>query len=127
MKKILIIDDEKRICDIVKAGLEHMGAFEVNIAFNGEDGIMNVKSLNPDLILLDINMPGMNGIEVLKILKRDENTKAIPVIILTAIINELNKKDLPVEYIDQYLEKPVDLVFLKTTIEEVFKKLGERS
>jgi len=121
MKKILIIDDEEKICDVVKKGLEKMGDFEVSIVNNGKDGIKTAKHLKPDLILLDIRMPKLDGIEVLKILKKDEDTISIPVVMLTGVLDSSAKEKCNSEYDDLYIEKPVDLVFLKEKIEEVFK------
>ena len=121
--KILIIDDEKRICDVVKEGLEKMGDFEVSIATNGKDGIGTVKRVRPDLILLDIRMPGKyDGIEVLKRLKKDKRTIVIPVVMLSAILDDSTKLECASEYDDLYLEKPIDLTVLKTKIEEVLTR-----
>jgi CheY-like chemotaxis protein len=125
MPKILIIDDEKGVCDVVKEGLEKMGDFQVSIAANGENGIRTAKRLKPDLILLDIRMPGKyDGIEVLKRLKEDEGTLAIPVVMLTAVLDDSIKEECSGLYDELYLEKPVDLAVLKTKIEEVLKWRG---
>jgi len=121
INRILIIDDEEKICDVVKKGLEKIGYFEVNIAMNGEDGIRAAKKLNPDLILLDIRMPRMDGIEVLKRLKEDKSTLEIPVIMLTAVLDNSAKEECLRLYDEMYLEKPVDLMVLKTKIEEVME------
>jgi CheY-like chemotaxis protein len=124
MKNILIIDDEERICDVVKQGLEKMGDFKVSVANNGKEGIKMAKNLKPDLVLLDIRMPGMDGIEVLNILKKEESTMAIPVVMLTAVLDSATKIKCSVGYDDLYIEKPVDLIVLKEKIEEVFKMRG---
>ena len=123
-KKILIIDDEKGICDVVKKGLEKMGDFSVNVAMNGKDGVRTAKKLRPDLILLDIRMPGIDGIEVLKRLKENESTIAIPVIMLSAVLDESTKLECARLYDEIYLEKPIDMADLKTKIEKVFKWRG---
>lgn len=122
--KILVIDDEARICDIVKQGLEKMGDFEVSIATNGKDGIKEANRIKPHLILLDIRMPGIDGIEVLKRLKADVDTLEIPVIMLTAVLFDSTKIECAALYDEMYIEKPVDLTVLKTTIEEVLKRRG---
>ena len=67
--QVLMIDDEKKICGIVKKGLELVGDFKVEIAHSGRDGLLLVKRLKPDIILLDIRMPEMDGLAVLKALK----------------------------------------------------------
>jgi len=121
MKKILIVDDEKRVCDVVKEFLEKVGDFQVSIANNGRDGLEAARNLSPDLILLDIRMPGIDGMEVLKKLKEDFKTTGIPVIMLTAVLEDSVKHECTRLYNESYIEKPVDLVFLRKKIEEAFK------
>jgi two-component system alkaline phosphatase synthesis response regulator PhoP len=119
--KILIIDDEESFCRIIKITLESGGDFEVIIATNGASGIVEAQK-KPDLILLDIRMVDMDGIEVLKRLKKDESTTNIPVIILSAI----GYKPLQVRAAElraeEYLTKPVDVLVLKDKIEKALKK-----
>ncbi len=81
MKKILIIEDEKIIRNLMKKKLIEKG-FEVKVAKNGEEGLKKVKSENPDLILLDIIMPKMNGFEVLEGMSETEYSN-IPVVIVS--------------------------------------------
>ena len=123
MSKILIIDDEKGICDMVKKGLELMGNFEVSIETGGKGGIRAAKWLRPDLILLDIHMPGMDGLEVLKRLKtNNKDTVAIPIIMLTAVSDGSVKEECARLYDEAYLEKPVGITVLKTKIDEVLRR-----
>ena len=82
-RTVLIIEDEKLIIVSTQMVLE-AASFRVESATNGEDGIAKAKSLTPDLILLDIMMPGIDGWETLTRLKRDPETSDIPVIIFTA-------------------------------------------
>lgn len=82
-RTVLIIEDEKLIIVSTQMVLEAAG-FRVESATNGEDGIAKAKSLAPDLVLLDIMMPGIDGWETLTRLKRDTATSNIPVIIFTA-------------------------------------------
>jgi CheY-like chemotaxis protein len=83
-KKILIIDDEKNFAHLVKLNLELTGNYEVREEDKGEDGLVAAKQFKPDLILLDVIMPDMQGGEVALQLREDEETKDIPVIFLTA-------------------------------------------
>jgi CheY-like chemotaxis protein len=99
-----------------------MGDFDVSVAANGEDGIRIASSLKPDLILLDIRMPGIDGIEVLKRLKKKEGTVEIPVIMLTAVLAEPAKEECNRLYDEMYIEKPVDMAVLKTKIDEVISR-----
>lgn len=82
MPKILLIEDEPLLLQLFEKKLKLEG-FEVEIAQRGQTGLEKAKSFQPDLILLDILMPGMDGFEVMKRLKADPATKKIPVVFLT--------------------------------------------
>ena len=81
-KVILLVDDDPLIIRMYQRKLADDG-YQVNIAANGEEALGEIRKQKPDLILLDVMMPKMNGVETLKALKEDERTKKIPVIILT--------------------------------------------
>jgi CheY-like chemotaxis protein len=83
-KKILIVEDDNFVAEVYSTKLLEMG-HEVLIAQNGEEGLAQVGSSKPDLILLDIIMPVMGGIEMLEELKKNESLKNIPVILLTNV------------------------------------------
>ena len=87
-KKVLVIDDEENFCNLVKKNLEKTDEFEVQIAINGEDGIRLAREIKPDLILLDVVMPGMDGADVISLIRNDKNIKDTPVVFLTAIVRE---------------------------------------
>lgn len=82
MKKILLIEDESALQKTLGGVLTQEG-YEVSSALDGEIGLRTAKAIKPDLILLDLILPKMNGFEVLKALKEDEETKGIPIIVLT--------------------------------------------
>jgi CheY-like chemotaxis protein len=83
MKKILIVDDEEAILKMYSTTLNISGKFQIITAKNGEDALSLAEKESPDLIYLDIIMPKLNGLDVLKQLKENKETKHIPVIILT--------------------------------------------
>jgi two-component system, OmpR family, alkaline phosphatase synthesis response regulator PhoP len=87
-KKIVIIDDEENFCKLVKKNIEQTGEFEVHVATNGDYGITLVRELKPELILLDVLMPGMDGADVISQIRDDDNIKDTPVVFLTAIVRE---------------------------------------
>lgn len=87
-KKILIIDDEENFCTLVKKNIEQTGEFEVHIALNGKDGIRLVKEIKPNLILLDVIMPEMDGADVVQQIRDDASIKDTPVVFLTAIVRK---------------------------------------
>lgn len=82
-EKILLIEDEKDILELIAFNLECSG-YEVIKASNGEDGLKRAQNEEPDIILLDLMLPGMDGFDVCRELKQDKNTRRIPVIMLTA-------------------------------------------
>jgi CheY-like chemotaxis protein len=85
-KRVLIIDDEENFCKLVKKNIEQTGEFEVEIATNGDDGIKLAGEIKPDLILLDVIMPGMDGADVISLIRNDQNIKDTPIVFLTAIV-----------------------------------------
>ena len=87
-KKVLIIDDEENFCKLVKKNIEQTGEFEVHIATNGEDGIRLAREIKPDLILLDIVMPEVDGADVATQMRNDKSIEDTPIVFLTAIVRE---------------------------------------
>jgi DNA-binding response OmpR family regulator len=81
-KKILLVEDDPMVVRMYQRKFEFEG-FKVTLAFNGEEGLEAIKKEVPDIILLDIMMPKMNGIETLKTIRADEKYKKVPIIILT--------------------------------------------
>lgn len=104
-KKILVADDEKNIAKLVKVNLERAG-FEVVVASDGIEALKKVEEEKPDLIVLDIMMPRMDGITVLKKLKEKEETKSIPVVMLTVKAEDEDIFRGWQEGADSYLTKP---------------------
>src|SRR6185503_18133281 len=105
--KILIVDDEPIIRDIMEALLLLHG-YDLFFATHGLEALDQVAGLNPDLILLDVMMPGMSGLEVCRRLKRDETQRHIPIILVTALsgVEELSQG---IEAgADDFLHKPFD-------------------
>ena len=102
MQKIVVVEDEKTISDIIKYNLEKEG-YEVYVAYDGEEGLEVINKVNPDLIMLDIMMPKLDGLEVCKVVRQTKNT---PIIMLTARADEIDKV-LGLELgADDYITKP---------------------
>ncbi len=106
-KKILIIDDEPDVIKIVDFRLKSAG-YKVNMASDGREGIESIKKERPDLILLDIRMPVMDGYEVCRRIKSDEEFSGIPVIFLTASSGATIKDKVSEYMADDYIIKPFD-------------------
>jgi len=104
-KTIVMIDDEEDFCHFVMLNLEKNGRFKVHTATRGSDGIRMIKELKPDLILLDIVMQDMDGGEVAFNLKKSSDTKDIPIIFITAILQPAEEDKLRGKH--HFLSKPI--------------------
>ena len=120
MKKVLIVDDEQDIVESLKFVLETED-FECYTAFNGEDGLKSAKEIMPDLIILDIMMPKMNGYKISRLLKFDSKYKDIPIIMLTARSQEEDKLIGEETGADEYITKPFELDNVVKTVKEYLK------
>ncbi|MDD5552784.1 MAG: response regulator [Candidatus Omnitrophica bacterium] len=87
-KTIVIIDDEENFCKLVKKNIENTGEYVVFTATSGKEGIALVKQVKPDLVLLDVVMPEMDGTDVAAQIREDESIQNIPIVFLTAIASE---------------------------------------
>lgn len=114
-KKILVIDDDRINAKIVKLTLVKEG-FHVETAFDGDEGLVLVSTINPDLIILDVNMPNMNGYTFMLEMQKDETQKNKHVIVLTA--HEDVRPIFKFNGVKDYLIKPVNP---KDLIEKVKK------
>jgi two-component system alkaline phosphatase synthesis response regulator PhoP len=120
-EKILIADDEPDILTILKCNLESEG-YKVVTSNDGNEALNKVKSEKPDLVLLDVMMPKINGWEVCKKIKSDAQTSCIPVIILTAkaqSVDELMSFECGA---DEYIPKPFDFPNILENIKKLLKK-----
>jgi len=102
--KVLVVDDDTTLLGMYKERLEASG-YDVAIATNGEEALKTVGEYNPDCMLLDVMMPRMSGYDVLQHIKTDEKTKNIPVIMLTALVQDASKQKSIAEGADSYLIK----------------------
>ncbi|MGA7838166.1 MAG: response regulator [Ignavibacteriaceae bacterium] len=120
MKKILIVDDLPENVFMLQDRLEREG-FEIITAYDGQTGIEKTKTEKPDLILLDVMMPGITGIEVCKTLVNDPATKSIPIILVTAKVGaEDTREGLEAGAFD-YIKKPFNRVELLARVNSALK------
>jgi len=118
-KRILAADDEPHILRLIQINLERNG-YQVELANDGKQALERVAANLPDLIVLDVMMPYMDGFEVLKTLKRDQNTRSIPVIMLTA---KASDQDVFMGWssgVECYLTKPFNPHELVTFVRRIF-------
>ena len=127
MAKILIVDDDPDLVEAVSIILESKG-YEVAAAYDGEEGLQKVKTERPDLIVLDVMMPGKDGYTVCKELKGDPASASIPVLLLTAVVSHIpttrytQQMGLEMEA-DDYMDKPVEPAELVKRIDTLLAKL----
>ncbi len=111
-KKILLVDDDPDFVEAVKVIVEK-GGYDVRIAYDGQEGLEAVAAEKPDLIVLDVMMPVMNGHEACAKLKSDKETADIPIILLTAVADRVTTstythRDMLESEADDYIPKPVE-------------------
>ena len=115
-KKILIVEDEPRNLKLLRDLLQRIG-YETIEATDGEQGVELARARNPDLILMDIMMPKMDGIEATRILKTDTATKNIPILALTSYAMKGDRERTLEAGCDGYIAKPVDIQELLKAVE----------
>ncbi|MDQ3006782.1 MAG: response regulator [Chloroflexota bacterium] len=121
LKSILCIEDEPEMIDLMRLILGRRG-FTVKGAAGGIEGLRMIRAERPDLVLLDLMMPDMDGWEVYQQMKADENTKNIPVIVVTAKAQSIDKVlGLHIAKVDDYLAKPFSPQDLLSSVERVLK------
>ncbi|MBI2881030.1 MAG: response regulator [Candidatus Tectomicrobia bacterium] len=113
MSRILVVDDEVRAVSFLKDELERWN-YEVLVATSGSEALQIVESHRPHLMLLDIRMPGLNGIEVLR--RAKDVDPSLSVIMVTAVAEQAIAKEALQAGADDYVTKPIDLNYLETTI-----------
>ena len=117
MSKILIVEDNEMNRDMLSRRLERKG-YDVVIAEDGKKGVDMSKSENPDLILMDLSLPVMDGWEATSTIKGDEKTKSIPIIVLTAHAMAGDREKALDAGADEYDTKPIDFKRLLGKIKE---------
>lgn len=120
-EKILLVDDEVDFVEVLSTRLEANG-FEVLPAYDGEEALEKVKEYKPDMIILDIMMPKINGFDVCRKLKLDQNYKDIPIIMLTAKFQASDVKFGAAMGANAYITKPFEPGVLLDKIHELLKK-----
>jgi two-component system, OmpR family, alkaline phosphatase synthesis response regulator PhoP len=119
--RVLVVEDEKDVAELIRYTLSKEG-YEVSLATNGAETLRQVRELRPDLVLLDLMIPQLNGWEVCRRLKQDQATRAIPVIMLTARVEE-GDKVLGFEMgADDYVTKPFSPRELVARIKAVVRR-----
>jgi two-component system alkaline phosphatase synthesis response regulator PhoP len=121
MKKVLVVDDDVDFCEATELLLDSKG-YKVLLAHDGKEGLEKARAVKPDLVILDVMMPEMNGYDVCVVLKADPELKNTPVILLTAVDQNLFKTTYTqamglMTEADDYIAKPVEPQDLVTRVE----------
>ncbi len=122
-KRVLVVDDHPQVVELIKLRLESAG-YQVIAAYDGHDGLKKAREENPDLIILDVMLPKMNGYKVCRLLKFDRRYRHIPIVMLTS---RAKQADAEIGYrtgADEYIFKPYDP---KKLLEVVRKYAGSSS
>ena len=122
LNKILYVEDQKDIQLIAKYALESIGKFELSICNNGQEALEIIETFSPDLILLDVMMPIMDGPTTLEKIKQMDNFKDIPIIFMTAKILPTEINELIESGAAGVISKPFDPVSLSKEIQVIYNK-----
>ena len=120
MSLILIVEDNEKNLKLVRDVLQVKGYTTIE-AGTAEDGIVLARARNPDLILMDIQLPGMNGIAALAVLRGDARTAAIPVFAVTASVMQHDRKLITEAGFDAYVGKPINLREFRDAVRRVLE------
>ena len=124
-KTILVVDDEQDIVDLISYNLSKEG-YEVATASNGTDAVMLAQRLRPDLVILDIMMPGLDGFEVCRTLRQDPSLQTTAIVFLTAKAGEIDQI-LGLELgADDYIQKPISPRVLLARVKTIFRRGSDR-
>ena len=121
MSEILVVDDDRDVAQTVELALRRRG-FKVAMANSGVEALKVLRRYNPDLVILDVLMPGMSGLEVCRRLRADPNTETLPIIFLTARGQERDRIEGLRAGADDYLSKPFNLEELLLRVNAVLRR-----
>ncbi|HNY50447.1 MAG TPA: response regulator [Smithella sp.] len=124
MSKILIVDDEKDIVELISYNLEKEG-FSIAKAYDGEAALHIIKTQKPDLVVLDLMLPKMNGLDVCRNVRRNLETAGLPIIMLTAKSDEIDKVTGLEVGADDYVTKPFSVKELTARVRSILRRFQE--
>jgi DNA-binding response OmpR family regulator len=119
-KKILIVNDELDVLSALKSSLERKKNFKVCVACDGEETLQKVEKESPDLIILDLGLLKLPGVEVCKKIRKNEKAERVPIIVLTGKTGDVDRIICRVIGVNYYMTKPFDLEKLLRIINDIF-------
>jgi two-component system, OmpR family, alkaline phosphatase synthesis response regulator PhoP len=123
-KKILVVDDDAELIELISFNLKQAG-YAIGTAINGIDAIKKARSMEPNLIVLDVMMPELDGFAVCEILRRDPATASIPILMLTALSNELGRIAGLASGANEFVTKPFSPRLLVNRIAQLLQKASK--
>jgi DNA-binding response OmpR family regulator len=121
MKKVLVIDDNPTIVELIKYAVNLQGAYHVLVAYDGVQGLERVYTEHPDCVIIDVKMPRLDGYQLVRCLRGDARTADTPMIILSAMTREEDQITGLLSGVDEYLTKPFKPSALNAAIERVLR------
>ena len=127
LRRISVVEDDRDICAIVQLALEEVGGFEVQVCNSGSEAIDKVPDFEPDIIIMDFMMPGMNGIETMTSLKSIPGVADTPVIFMTARVQTRDVEEYKTIGIAGVITKPFDPMSLADNVREIWASVDSKA
>ena len=121
MSTVLIVEDNDKNMKLARDVLQAKG-YQTLEAITGEEGVKLARERKPDLVLMDIQLPGINGIEAFRQIRADANTRRIPVVALTASVTPTDRTAIAAAGFDAFLSKPINLKEFLDTVKRMVEK-----
>jgi len=120
-KKVLVIDDDQRIVELIRHSVTKLGKYDVLVAYDGVQGLERFQSERPDCVIVDVMMPRMDGFQLVRAIRGDNESAHTPLIILSALSDELDRETGSLSGVDEYMTKQFRPSVLCSTLERVMQ------